>query len=155
MKCDMNCLECKFSECINEAEATLEERKFSVEIETSIKNSGKPKVDPNLGMKRYIHNRPDKEAYEKARDAEYDAKRAGTPNRKEQKRQQYLRHREDKLAYSKKYYEEHKEEIKAKYRANKEKNVEYSRKYYAEHKEEICAKQRLKYHKRKEKGQCI
>ena len=97
----------------------------------------------------------DKEAYKKARDAEYEAKRAGTPKRKEHKRQQYLRHREDKLAYSKKYYEEHKEEIKAKYRANKEKNVEYSRKYYAEHKEEICAKQRLKYKKRKDKGQCI
>ena len=154
--CNMDCLNCKYEDgCINDSDMTLIERKFSDSLNKDIKNERELKVEVGIGMQRYEHNRPDKEAYEKARDAEYEAKRAGTPKRKEQKRQQYLRHREDKLAYSKKYYEEHKEEIKAKHRANKDKNVEYSRKYYAEHKEEICAKQRLKYKKRKEKGQCI
>lgn len=103
---------------------TLEERQYSREYECSLKKELEPQVIPELGMTRYIHNRPDKQAYTKARDAEYEAKRKGRPDRAECKKRQYQRHREEKLKYQKSYYEEHKDEIlarqKAKYEANKE-----------------------------------
>lgn len=122
--CDMRCLECKFSDCINDRDMTLEERQYSREYECSLKKEFQPQVIPELGMQRYIHNRPDKEAYIKARNAEYEEKRKGRPDRVACKKRQYQRHREEKLAYQKTYYKEHKEEIlarqKAKYEANKE-----------------------------------
>lgn len=58
--CDMDCLHCKFSDCINDSDVlTYEERKFSRMIENSVKKSREPRVD----MTRYIHNRIDKEEY--------------------------------------------------------------------------------------------
>ena len=122
--CDMRCLHCKFSDCINESAMTLEERSFSKQYETSLKKSLQPQVIPELGMQRYIHNRPDKEAYIKARNAEYEAKRKGRPDRVACKKRQYQKHREEKLAYQKSYYEKHKEEILARQKANYEANKE-------------------------------
>ena len=122
--CDMDCLHCKFSDCINDSDMTLAERSFSKQYETSLKKSLQPQVIPELGMQRYIHNRPDKEAYQKARDAEYEEKRKGSPERREAKKRQYQRHREEKLAYQKSYYEKHKEEILARHKANYEVNKE-------------------------------
>lgn len=122
--CDMKCLECKFKDCINEDDMTLEERSFSKQYETSLKKSLQPQVIPELGMQRYIHNRPDKEAYIKARNAEYEAKRKGRPDRVACKKRQYQKHREEKLAYQKSYYEKHKEEILARQKANYEANKE-------------------------------
>lgn len=122
--CNMDCLHCQFSDCINNSDMTLEERQYSKEYETSLKKEIEPKIIPELGMRRYIHNRPDKEAYVKARNAEYEEKRKGRADRLECKKRQYQRHKEEKLAYQKSYYEQHKDEIlakqKAKYEANKE-----------------------------------
>ena len=122
--CNMDCLNCQFDYCINTEDATLKEREFLAEYETSVKKEREMKVDPILGMTRYIHNRPDKEAYIKARNKEYEEKRKGRADRIECKRQQYIRHREEKLSYQKKYYEEHKDEIlasrKLKYKLRKE-----------------------------------
>ena len=142
--CDMDCIHCKFSDCINDGVMTLEEREFSKEYETCLKKSLHPQVIPELGMQRYIHNRPDKEAYEKARNAEYEAKRKGRPDRVACKKRQYQRHREEKIAYQKKYYEEHKEEIlarqKAKYEANKE-EINRKRRERRRQKNEYCENQ--------------
>lgn len=125
--CDMDCLKCSYKECINNNPATLEERKASSERDKDChKVTG-------IDMTRYIHNRVDKEEYQKARDREYDKKREGTPKRKEQKRQQYLRHRDSKLAYQNSYYKNHKEECIARSKA-----------YYEAHKEEISVKRREK-----------
>ena len=137
--CNMDCFNCEFSDCINTEDATLKEREFLAEYETSVKKEREMKVDPMLGMTRYIHNRPDKEAYIKARNKEYEDKRKGRADRIECKRQQYIRHREDKLSYSKNYYAEHKDEVLAKRKA-----------YYEEHKEEINRKRREERRKRKE-----
>lgn len=176
--CDMDCLHCKFSDCINDSDMTLEERSFSKQYETSLKKSLQPQVIPELGMQRYIHNRPDKEAYIKARNAEYEEKRKGSPERRESKKRQYQRHRGEKLAYQKSYYEEHKdeilarqksayeqnrEEINAKRRAERrakgimpktkmsdEERKEKQRQYRLEHREEINRRKRESYHRRKE-----
>ena len=137
--CNMDCLNCQFDDCINTEDATLKEREFLAEYETSVKKEREMKVDPILGMTRYIHNRPDKEAYIKARNKEYEEERKGRADRIECKRQQYIRHREDKLSYSKNYYAEHKDEVLAKRKA-----------YYEEHKEEINRKRREERRKRKE-----
>ena len=137
--CNMDCFNCEFSDCINTEDATLKEREFLAEYETSVKKEREMKVDPMLGMTRYIHNRPDKEAYIKARNKEYEDKRKGRADRIECKRQYYLRHREDKLSYANNYYAEHKEEVLAKRKA-----------YYEEHKEEINRKRREERRKRKE-----
>ena len=141
--CNMDCFNCEFSDCINTEDATLKEREFLAEYETSVKKEREMKVDPMLGMTRYIHNRPDKEAYIKARNKEYEDKRKGRADRIECKRQQYIRHREDKLSYSKNYYAEHKDEVLAKRKA-----------YYEEHKEEINRKRREERRKRKEQEKC-
>ena len=176
--CDMDCLHCKFSDCINDSDMTLEERSFSKQYETSLKKSLQPQVIPELGMQRYIHNRPDKEAYTKARNAEYEEKRKGSPERREAKKRQYQIHKGEKLAYQKSYYEEHKdeilarqksayeqnrEEINAKRRAERrakgimpktkmsdEERKEKQRQYRLEHREEINRRKRESYHRRKE-----
>lgn len=176
--CDMDCLHCKFSDCINDCDMTLEERQFSRQYETSLKKEFEPKVIPELGMERYIHNRPDKEAYQKARNAEYEEKRKGSPERREAKKRQYQKHRGEKLAYQKSYYEEHKdeilarqksvyednkEEINAKRRAKRreqgimpktkmsdEERREKQRQYRLAHREEINRRKRESYHRRKE-----
>ena len=141
--CNTDCLNCQFDDCINTEDATLKEREFLAEYETSVKKEREMKVDPTLGMTRYIHNRPDKEAYIKARNREYEEKRKGRADRVEYKRQQYLRHREDKLAYANKYYLEHREEVLAKRKA-----------LYEAHKDEINRKRREDYRKRKEQEKC-
>lgn len=123
--CSMDCLVCERKECDNDNPATEQERKLSSSLDKDCN-----KV-VGVDMTRYIHNRPDKEEYERARNREYEHKRAGTPKRKEQKRKQYLRHREEKLSYQNRYYAEHKEEILARQKA-----------HYEAHKEEINKKRR-------------
>ena len=135
--CDMDCLHCKFSDCINDSDVlTYEERKFSRVIENSVKKSREPQVD----MTRYIHNRIDKEEYIKARNREYEQKRQykDSPKRREQKKIQYQNHREEKLAYQKSYYAEHKEEVKARQKA-----------YYEANREEINRRRRLRREEKK------
>lgn len=132
--CDMKCLECPYEDCVNDSVATEDERNFSADLD----KDHKPKIV--VDMTRYIHNRIDKEEYIKARNREYEQKRGYPPKRKEQKRQQYLRHREAKLEYQNTYYEEHKEEVLARQKA-----------HYEAHKEEINAKRREQYRLRKEK----
>lgn len=158
-----------------DAPMTLDERSFISQEEHSLKEL-EPHVIPELGMQRYIHKRPDKEAYQKARDAEYEAKRKGRPDRVACKKRQYQRHREDKLKYQKKYYDEHKDEILAKqkslYEENKdeinakrrearrlkhppkpkqtyEEKLARNRQYRLEHRDEINRKKREAYHRKK------
>lgn len=135
--CDMDCLHCKFSDCINDSDVlTYEERKFSRVIENSVKKSREPQVD----MTRYIHKRIDKEEYIKARNREYEQKRQykDSPKRREQKKRQYQNHREEKLAYQKSYYAEHKEEVKARQKA-----------YYEANREEINRRRKLRREEKK------
>lgn len=134
--CDMNCLECVHGDCINNSPATLQERNLSKELDNDCKE-----VVVVEDMTRYIHNRIDKEDYLKARNKEYEAKRKGRKDIREQKRKQYQNHREKKLAYQHQYYAEHREEITARQRAeyadNKEVFSERNKKYYEEHKDQV------------------
>lgn len=126
MLCNMNCLECTFKDCVNDSPATEQERKQSSLFDKDIyKITG-------IDMTRYIHNRIDKDEYKKALQREYDKKRDKTPNRKEQKKQQYLKHRDKRLKHQAIYYREHREECIARQKA-----------YYEAHREEINAKRRV------------
>ncbi len=137
--CDMRCSECKFSDCINDSDMTMEERIRSNEFERALKKEFEPQVIPELGMQRYIHNRPDKEAYVKARNAEYEAKRKGRKDRVAYKKRYYRANRERVLEYQKNFYQEHQDEKMA-----------YQRAYYEANKEEINRRRR---EKRKERRQ--
>ena len=53
----------------------------------------------------------------------------------------YRKHREQRIAYSNKYYAEHKDHRKLRYLANKEAALEYYHRYYAANKEKILAKE--------------
>jgi hypothetical protein len=135
--CDMDCLHCKFSDCVNDSDfITDSERRILRVVENSIKRERQPHPD----MTRYIHNRIDKEEYEKARNREYEQKRSykNSPKRRRQKKEQYHRHREEKLAYQKGYYERNREEVIARQKA-----------YYEANKEEINRKRREKRKERK------
>lgn len=139
LKCDRDCLNCPHSDCIDDSDfLTLDERKYLSMVDEIIEDSERPK--PNLNLK-WVHNRPDKEAYTKARDRRYEQKRAGSPQRRESKRRQYLRYREEKLAYQHNYYEEHREEIsainKSKYEANKEVILQKHKEYYESNREQV------------------
>jgi hypothetical protein len=133
--CNFKCLQCVYADCINEdSPMTLEERYFINDEEADLKSEMGEQIIPELGMKRYIHNRPDKHAYIKARNAEYEQKRKGRPDRVLQKKKQYLRHREAKIEYQKAYYSKYKDEILAKHKS-----------LYEENKDEINAKRRERY----------
>lgn len=95
-----------------------------------------------INMTRYIHNRPDKEAYTKARDRELDHARywRNPEKRRKQALESYYKHRDEKLDKAKEYYQKNKEEIKAKRKA-----------YYEAHKEEISRKRREEYRRNKNK----
>lgn len=130
-KCDMDCFNCKYADCINHSNTlTYEEYQNARFIENSLVKDQLPRVD----MTRYIHNRPDKEVYEKQRNREYEQKRKGSPARKEAKKRQYAKHREAKLAYQKAYYEENREERRT-----------YAKHRYEQNKDRINARRRELY----------
>ena len=136
--CSMNCLECEYDRCINDSPMTHEERKFHREYETSLKKDLGPKIIPELGMQRYIRNRPDKEAYIKARDAEYESSRRGSPQRIGSSKKYYNTHRRKRIDYQLSYYEANKDEILARQKA-----------YYEAHKDEINRKRREERRKKR------
>lgn len=122
--CDMNCLSCKFSDCINTSrKLTVKEYDQSRDLDTQCRE-----VLPPVDMTRYIHKREprEKEIYETLRNREYEKKRYEEQHDKRlaQKKKQYEKYREEKIAYQKSYYESNKEEIKVRqkerYEANKE-----------------------------------
>jgi len=139
----MNCLNCKFQDCINDEDMTDAERKFSVQFETSLKRSRSPHPDMTI---KYVHNRVDKEEYTRERNRLYDVKRY--PKRREKmleyKKKHYREHREEKLSYQNDYYIKHREEVNARNKA-----------YYEAHKVEINAKRRQRYAERKEKENAV
>ena len=139
MKCDMNCFNCKFEECINDSDSTLEERIVSSDLDKDIHFHKMYHFNSDLVDVKNIQNRADKEDVRKLKSLEYDRKRYKTPKRKAQKRNQYLNHREEKLAYQKEYYLKHREE-----------QIAYNKARYEANKEEINRKRREKRRKEKE-----
>ena len=134
--CNMDCLNCEYEDgCINDSDMTLIERKFSDSLNKDIKNERELKVEVGIGMQRYVYNRPDKEAYIKARNREYEIKRKSRHDMKAKSREKYLRHREERIEYQKSYYRNNKDEIlaiqKSKYEENKEEINRKRREQYA------------------------
>ena len=133
--CDMNCLECKFSECINDSDVLSSfERSLSKDIDASILNS------TSLTYNQRTHKRHNKEVdtieYRKAQNKHFHAKYYSLKPKYYRKkgRENYRKHRGARLESMRKYAEEHKEEISA----NK-------KTYYQEHREEILAKRKANY----------
>lgn len=73
---------------------------------------------------------------------------------KEQYHENYLKHRDERMAYYYDYYEKNKEVVKARkkryYEKNKEKVSAWKKKYYEKNKETILAKMKERRHKNAE-----
>ena len=174
--CNMDCLNCKYDDCINDCDMTLSEREFSDAFNKDIQNERDLKVEVGIGMQRYVHNRPDREAYIKARNREYYMTKKLKHDMKAISREKYLRHREEKIEYQKSYYRKNKDEIlaiqKSKYDENKEEinrkrreqyaishprkpkqtdeeRREKQREYREKNREELNRKKREAYHRKK------
>lgn len=155
--CDMNCFNCKFSDCINNDFSSLEERNYSKDIDIQHRQDGHiPRST------KYYRKHPDR--------------------CKECQSRSVAKHRDEVYARNKKYYEKHKEEISARKRAyyieNKDKiladrkakytphpievidtpEAEASRQsakaYYHRNKDEINRRRRERYKKRRELEKC-
>lgn len=133
--CDMNCLECKFSDCINgDGLPTPEERKLQNSIDRRVVISRGLVYDPTQ-LKRCV---PEKDLVEhiKAMNRYFHHKYywRDPESARERGRVSYLKHREKRIAHNKVYYEEHREEI-----LNQKKG------YYAVHREEILKSRKESY----------
>lgn len=133
--CDMDCLNCKFSDCINDSDVLSSfERSVSKDTNESILNSRGISYDSTR------HKRQNKDIdpvlYRKAQNKHFHKKyyNANPEHFRAKGRENYRKHREARLAHSRQYNAEHKEEISA----NK-------RTYYQEHREEILAKRKANY----------
>lgn len=135
MQCDMNCLQCKFSDCVNDSDVlSTFEREVSKETDKSILDSRGITYDPT-GHKRQLKD-VDPVLYKQAQNKHFHKKyyNANPEHFREKGRENYRKHKEAHLARSRQYNAEHKEEISA----NK-------KTYYQEHREEILAKRKAKY----------
>ena len=133
--CDMNCLECKFSECINDSDVLSQfERSVSRETDSSIL------VSRGLTYNQTTHKRQNKEVdpvlYKQAQNRYFHKKyyNANPEHFRAKGRENYRKHREARIETMRKYNEEHREEILA----NK-------KTYYLANREEILASRKEKY----------
>lgn len=139
MKCNFDCLNCIYPDCICEDEdLTLEERMLSDSLDLEIKREERGFIIPELGMKKYIRNRLDKKEYEYLRNKKYEDKRKYSLARKEYQKAYYQKNRIKKLEYQKAYYQKYKDEILAK-KTIKD-ITEYRKEYYQRNKEKILEK---------------
>ena len=130
--CVGNCNSCNILDnCPFEYEPlSLLEYQDANELDNKILQEREIKPDD---MTRYVHNRPDKEEYTKARDRELDHARywRNPEKRRQQSLQRYYKNRDEVLSKAKDYYQQNKEELKAKSKA-----------YYEANKDEINRKRR-------------
>lgn len=133
--CNMDCRNCIYDDCINDSEVlSLAERKMSKDIDTDII------VSRGLIYCSTLHKRQNKDVdpvlYRQAQNRHFHQKyyKVNSEYYKKKGRENYLKHREDRLEQSHKYYQDHKEEILA----NK-------KSYYLDNRENILAKRKEKY----------
>lgn len=134
-KCDFNCLECVFSDCINEdAPATLKERRDSTELDVQAVRFSLMSYD-KTSHRRQIKTRDQKE-HIKARNHFFHQKYyyRDVEESRRKSRENYRRHKEDRDSQCKQYYAEHRDEILA----NK-------KSYYVANRETILADRKAKY----------
>lgn len=133
--CDMDCLHCKFSDCINDNTVlSTEERSLSKYIDKTVLDSRGVSYNPT-NHKRYLKS-VDPTLYRKAQNKHFHEKyyNADPEHYRAKGRENYRKHKEACLARSHQYHKEHKEEISA-----------YKKTYYQEHREEILASRKAKY----------
>lgn len=142
MKCDMDCLNCSFSDCVNDSAVLSSlERKISKSVDKSVLSSRGFKYEPKLDLR--LLNGVDPKEYKKAQRRYFDRKyRNSRPEYFRQKgRENYYLHKESRLQYSRSYYEENREEI-----------LNQKKTYYQEHRDEILAKRKESYQPKGERS---
>lgn len=130
MKCNYDCFNCVYEDCVNDESPSWEEYKQLKYIDSELIQNG---LCGRINMSRYIRNRPDKELYVKARNKEYEKKRGYPLKRREMKRRYYERNKDTILEARKEYYEQNRDIIRSR-----------TKNYYELHKDEINRKRREK-----------
>lgn len=130
--CDMNCLECKYEDCLRDS-MTLEEYAFSRQLD---KDNLKEQTVVDYGVGSRQNRKP------------YDVKYFNTHREAHLVRCETYRktHPEERRQTSKKYYEKNKEKIRDKQREFYQENIEEQRLkkrlYYQQNKDKINARRK-------------
>lgn len=163
--CDFNCLECIYSDCINDSEATLDERMESknrdnevitllsyIRPETlSFKDSNLTPIEEDQHRQKV----PCKDVIEERRAYSRAYRRSHPEEIKAFNKAYYKKHRDEILRKGRIYKESHREELREKQRVysalNKDKIRDKNKAYYESHKDEISAKRKEKRQRDKNK----
>lgn len=134
MICDMDCLHCKFSDCINDSDIiSSHEREISNRTDTEILEARVPVYISTRGCRPYKvrpHNFSKSQARYFSRKNYYK----DVDKSREQGRENYYKHRETRKATMRRYYSENKETL-----------LNQKKAYYEEHKEEILKSRKENY----------
>lgn len=134
MICDMDCLNCSFSDCINDSDLlSIQERKSSNDLDKEILNSRLSVYVPTNGARPYKLLPFD---FKKSQQIHYHRKQyyKDIEKSREQGRQSYYRNRYNRQAHNREYYSNNREVI-----------LSQKRSYYEEHREEILKSRKENY----------
>lgn len=134
MKCNMDCLNCSFNDCVNDSDLiSMQERELSASLDKDILNSRVPTYIPTNGTRPYdilpFNFKKSQQRYHHKKQYYKDVDKS-----REQGRQSYYRNRDRRLAHNKEYYSKNREEI-----------LSQKKSYYEEHREEILKSRKSKY----------
>lgn len=133
--CNMDCFNCQFSDCVNDGDCSLSERKETADRDKRVEKSRGYEYYPGTANLRQIPE-IDRKAYLKAQRAYFHRKSyyADVEKSRQRGRENYAKHREARQVTMRAYASTHKEEISQNKRA-----------YYLEHREEILQKRKDQY----------
>ena len=144
-KCDFNCFECEFPDCIFDTDSSNAylDAIISDEIDSILfpVDSSVPPAVPDYRLYDFISSEDipyNPKWKSQAKWREYYRSRA-RGNRKDYINWYYNNHKDEISFYGRKYYQKHREKV-----------LDYQKKYYQEHKEEFNANRRKYYKKNKE-----
>lgn len=163
MICDMDCLNCSFSDCINDSDLlSTQERKSSNDLDKEILNSRLSVYIPMNGARPYKLLPFD---FKKSQQRHYHRKQyyKDVEKSREQGRQSYYRNRDIRQAHNRQYYAENREVILKSRKENyvphpkqvidtpeAQRKRERERERYLRSREEINRKRREKRRKKRE-----
>lgn len=113
MKCDGNCFECPYEDCISDDITLMELYLCDTRDKEIEKSNQEPREQTAISRYNASHKR-------KVVQERYEKSPKGRERRKQARKRYKERHREEQKAYAKAYYEQHKDEIKAKRKEKEE-----------------------------------
>jgi hypothetical protein len=158
VKCDHDCFNCPYADCIADDELTAEEEIESKQRDEVVRMGGKLRSARDITRRAWLQTPKGKESQKECRRRYLSTKPGAEANRR-RALAYYYKHREEILARQKRERaaapkkvrtRQSKEERNAKARIRyAERYREKKREYYEEHKEEILAKKKARYERQK------